>query len=679
MNQMRNALREKKRNFNNMKNAFLQSQINIEKKNTEESKKYFEKYISNTFLKEFEIENENGAGFKISLISLMQNFTQEFMNFCDKFINTFKSNTETIINQFDIKDNNPIEHINFIVIGRAGVGKSSFINESLLLSGLSKAKEGVGVSVTYESALYTSDKLKMIRMWDTQGLDYKVTQKIILNEIKRLVEICNKKGPDHYINIILYCTPGGEDRFQNEDGQLIHEIMQLYPLDNLPVIITQLQSYMKGKAKKMEKVIRNVLDNYLDHKIVEKIEIKSVVARDYQDEDKTYKAYGIPELLRLSFDIMGRSISSATCKNIIESIEKLCRNFIDKKILYVKNLFKYEMEILEIAKSLFVKNLDQEEEEEEDILLEEDNKIKELSEDNTYGKLENPNFFVDNFCKIMTDKFIEIFNNLESGNMNIEEKENEEENQNKNNNVEENKEQENNNENNNINENNQQENNIEMNNINEIVEKNNIQNENNQQEEENNDQNNNMEENQEQENEEENQDKDEPLIKLFIKKKLKKLRKSIDQSSNKAFEKIFKKRYNIYLDELRAEQSEKNREYRDNTNILDTYNAEKNFKEKLLPYFKNEYFKIFLCIILKLFMNNLNDILQKIVQKELKENDEVKKVINQKAEISLKNITEELKMNLNSELDTFMKAKQEENNKNKKPNEFNNEDVDFRF
>lgn len=320
---MRNAQREKERNFNNMKNAFQQSQINIEEKNTEESKKYFEKYISNTFLKEFEIENENGAGFKISLISLMQNFTQEFMNFCDRFINTFKSNTEKIINQFDIKDNNPIEHINFIVIGRAGVGKSSFINESLLLSGFSKAKEGAGVSVTHESALYTSDKLKMIRMWDTQGLDYKVTQKIILNEIKRLVEICNKKGPDHYINIILYCTPGGEDRFQNEDGQLIHEIMQLYPLDNLPVIITQLQSYMKGKAKKMEKVIRNVLDNYLDHKIVEKIEIKSVVARDYQDEDKTYKAYGIPELLRLSFDIMGRSISSATCKNIIESIEKL--------------------------------------------------------------------------------------------------------------------------------------------------------------------------------------------------------------------------------------------------------------------------------------------------------------------------------------------------------------------
>ena len=68
----------------------------------------------------------------------------------------------------------------------------------------------------------------------------------------------------------------------------------------------------------MEKTIRNILDNYLDHKIVEKIEIKSIVSRDFKDEDSNFeiKAYGIPELLRLSFDIMGRSISSATCLTI---------------------------------------------------------------------------------------------------------------------------------------------------------------------------------------------------------------------------------------------------------------------------------------------------------------------------------------------------------------------------
>ena len=46
--------------------------------------------------------------------------------------------------------------------------------------------------------------------------------------------------------------------------------MKIYPFDNLPVVITQLQSHSKGKAQKMEKAIRDIFDKYLDHKIVKK-------------------------------------------------------------------------------------------------------------------------------------------------------------------------------------------------------------------------------------------------------------------------------------------------------------------------------------------------------------------------------------------------------------------------
>ena len=240
---------------------------------------------------------------------------------------------------------------------------------------------------------------------------------------------------------------------------------------------------------------------------------------------------------------------------------------------------------------------------------------------------------------------MKIYKNLESGNVNINEIENEEENpeqedineidelndnmnqennneinaQNENNvqnNIQNENElndniiQENNNEINEQNENNEQINNIIQNdnNQNENIEQNNIQNDNNENEniiQENNNELNNQNDNIDQnniqnENNQENQENQENDITIFIKRNLEKLRKSIEQSSNKAFEKIFKKRYDIYLDKLRAEQSEKNRQYQDNTNILDTYNAEKNFRDKLFPYFKNSYFKIFFCIILKL-------------------------------------------------------------------------------
>lgn len=78
-------------------------------------------------------------------------------------------------------------------------------------------------------------------------------------------------------------------------------------------------------------------------------------------------------------------------------------------------------------------------------------------------------------------------------------------------------------------------------------------------------------------------------------------------------------------------------------------------------------------------MNNLNDILMMNVQKELKENENVQKIISQKAENSLKTITEKLKNNLIYQLDEFMRKKRDSMKKAKKANEFNNENVDFTF
>ena len=673
-----------------MKNAFERRKQIIENKHFEDSKKYIKKYISNVFLKVFEVEREKKIEFKISLINYMKNFTQEFMNFCQGFLNSFKSNTDKIVLEFDIKEIEPIEHINIIAIGKIGIGKSTLINECLLLPENKRAKEGKGLSVTSESNVYISDKLNMIRMWDTQGLDDKVSRKDILNEIKRLVDMGLDKGPDYYINIILYCTTGF--RFQNEDGQLIYDIMKIYPLDNLPVVITQLQSFDKDEAKQMEKIIRGILNNYLEHQIVEKIEIKNVVARDKEIKDAgvILKAYGIPELLKLTFDIMGRSISSATCDRISKNIKKLCKDFMDKKIAYVQNLFNNEMEILEVAKSLFI--IDQEKDIDDNHL--DDENEKELSELNIYKNIENQNYFVDNFITSMRDKFINIFNNIETGNMPLD---NKEENENDNNH------QENNNVQNNINENiqneqekniqneneiNNQENNNIQNNINENVQneqEENIQNENEnihqeeQKEEENKEEERKNDEEKENIEEEKEQMEDKSAIVTFIEESLEQLKKNLDSTSNKVFEKIFKEEYNKYLEELLKEQKIKNEDFKDNRQLMDISEVEKNYRDILFIYFKNEYFKIFFCIILKLFMNNLKEIFDMIVKKELTDNKDVLKIINEKAENSLKDITENLKNKLIAELDGLMKKNKDVDNNPKKKNEFDNEDIDFAF
>ena len=422
----------------------------------------------------------------------------------------------------------------------------------------------------------------MIRMWDTQGIDYKISQDYILNEVKRLVNEGLQKGPDYYINIILYCTSG--NRFQEEDGQIIHEIMKLYPMNNLPVIITQLQSYFIEDAKKMELVIREILAKYLENQIVEKIQIKSLVAKDKKVEDIIFKAKGIPELFKCSFDSMGRAITSATFKKFSQDIENLCKKFVDIKIDFIHQIFKNEMEIIEVAKDKFADSS-------EKYFKNEDKIYKTLSKTNIYIKITEKNYFINNFIQIMSCKFIDIYNNLNNLNVSC-------------------------------------------------------------------------------------QSKDKPLVLIFIQNRLERLQKILDDCSKNIFEEIYKQLFQEYLSELHLQQSSRKKEFNSNYDIIDSSEINNDFKHQLFAFFKNEFFKYFFCIILKLFMINLKNILIDNYQKELKENEEMKKIINEKAECSLKYVTQNLKEKLLIELNKYFREPIKEN---KNQNQKKNINIDFEF
>ena len=573
---------EEMRNIENYKKAFGKDKKEIEYKNIQESKSYINTFIINEFVKTFDNMNGNKDNFTKYIVDYMSNFTKEFMKDCEPFIVSFKNNSQRIVQEYKVNQKIKIEHINFIVIGRAGIGKSAFINESLLLKGNQRAKEGKGTSVTEKSSLYCSESLKMIRMWDTPGLDYKTTQAYILNEIKRLVDDGLKKGPDHYINIILYCSQG--DRFQEEDGQLIKEIMKLYPMDNLPVIITQLQAYFYQKAIEMEEIIRGVLEKYLESEIVKKIEIKSIVARDLIDRSTTYKARGIPDLLRSSFDVMGRAITSATFKKFSDDIEELCKNFVDIKIYYLKQQSKDEMEVLAISKDYYMDNLNK-------YFDREEKPKRVLSKNNFYNQKNDNYYFIQNFEQIMARKFIDIYNNLNNTHYFLEGKER-------------------------------------------------------------------------------------PVFLIVIIERLKELNKILINSSKSFFEKyIYGKLYHKYSDDLKIQQSIRSKEYNTTNHIIDEDDIKKNFKEKLFIFFQNEYFRYFYCIIIKLFIDNLENILIEKYKKELKENEAMTKIINAKAENSLKFVTKQLKSKLLEDLEKyFPKDEQAETN-----NEFNDIKNNFKF
>lgn len=127
----------------------------------------------------------------------------------------------------------------------------------------------------------------------------------------------------------------------------------------------------------------------------------------------------------------------------------------------------------------------------------------------------------------------------------------------------------------------------------------------------------------------------------------------LETISKKIFQEFNKPEFKDYYNELLFQQSKLNNEY--DTNIqIEADKVKEEFRKELFDCFTNEFFKIFFCIIINLFKNNLKKILFNKYQNYITEK---KKIISEKAENSLKNITMKLKEKLLIELDKYFPEK----------------------
>ena len=82
--------RREQQNIYNFKMSSEESKKDIEKINLEKSKEYITKLIVNKFVKEFDNEEGKKNPFTISLIDHMKKFNEEYMEYCSKFMKSFK-------------------------------------------------------------------------------------------------------------------------------------------------------------------------------------------------------------------------------------------------------------------------------------------------------------------------------------------------------------------------------------------------------------------------------------------------------------------------------------------------------------------------------------------------------------------------------------------------------------
>ena len=309
----------------------------IEKKQNEaKQKKINEDKTFNEFqrAKEEFIQNEYSR--------IMENFNKNELDFCKKEIESFDQrkievliekifmseeidkivleNLKIHIKKIVSETNSIVEHLNILLLGPSGVGKSTLINtifkENMCTTGTGKP------CTKGEPIYYFSDKnegsQKYIRLADSRGIEkgeYGVSQ--VINSAKEFIETYLKKNnPDEFVHLIWYCITG--TRFENIEQESLKELCKLYTDNNLPIIVVYTQTTNEEQMEAIKDIVENMKIQVL---------FQDIIAQEIKGKRNKFEPYGIDELIEKSINKAKNAINSScntalrtNCINTITSL-----------------------------------------------------------------------------------------------------------------------------------------------------------------------------------------------------------------------------------------------------------------------------------------------------------------------------------------------------------------------
>ena len=282
---------------------------------------------------------------KVKLQEIENNFIKNEKEFCKEeikkfdqkkikiFINNFLQNEKIpkfilnyLIELIDLnKPETKVEHLNILLVGPSGVGKSTLVSSILDV----EVKAGFGCPQTNNIESFESENIPFLRLFDSRGIEksihgVKETFDSIKNFIQKQIE---NKDSDKYIHIIWYCWTG--TRLEGSELDFLKKLSEQYKLDTLPIIIVYTNSAFRKEAEQARQYVKDTVK--LENEFID------VLAKEKEIDDKNIiKSKNLDILIEKSIGLAKSAVKSALVEGLIGEVKEKIKFSIDSLTSEIK-------------------------------------------------------------------------------------------------------------------------------------------------------------------------------------------------------------------------------------------------------------------------------------------------------------------------------------------------------